>query len=310
MGCAAIWEWAASPAQELAARLPAPRGSAFLRGKALWGAALGILICVSACGAKTGLFGESLEVLEGLPDCQAEGETRECRSVCGAGVETCIEGEWQLCDAERPKPPKLKAVVRDFRDAHPDFEQHDGFSGRDLGIVQFDLGADDKPVYAGNPNTPSTTSRRAFDQWYHESDESIALSTEIELAPDPNDPELYVFQNSAFFPVDDQGFGNQGRPHNYHFTLELRTAFRYVGGETFAFSGDDDLWVFINRRLAIDIGGRHTQLSDKVNLDEVAEYLALELGETYPLHLFFAERHTVSSNFNIATTIAEFEFCD
>ncbi len=266
--------------------------------------------CALACGAKSGLEPVDFEPLEVLPDCLVEGETRACQSICGMGEETCIDGQWVECDAQKPKPPRLDAVVRDFRDEHPDFEQPSGGSILDLGIVEFELGADDKPVYAGNPNTRTTTGKREFDEWYRDTDSNTRLTTDIQLSPSPEDPLLFVYENSAFFPIDGQGFGNEGRGHNYHFTVEVSTAFRYIGGEVFEFTGDDDLWVFINRRLAIDIGGRHAKLSGSVSLDEAADELQLEKGEIYPLHLFFAERHTVASNFNIKTTIAEFEFCE
>jgi fibro-slime domain-containing protein len=225
-------------------------------------------------------------------------------------MEECVDGEWALCDAPRPRPPELRAIVRDFTDDHPDFERRDNSGGLDVGMVEFELGLDDKPVYAGDPTTPTTSGKENFDMWYRDVPENRRLTTTIQLLPREDEPEIFVYNDRSFFPIDDQGFGNQGRSHNYHFTLEVQTAFRYVGEETFTFSGDDDLWVFINRRLAIDIGGLHVQLTRSVDLDEMADELEIEIGEVYPLHLFFAERHTIASNFNINTTIAEFEFCD
>lgn len=264
-------------------------------------------LATTACGGRTEPLAEKAQTLEPYPECRVEGEVRECSSICGTGVETCVDGKWRNCSARRPKPPTLKATVRDFSDTHPDFEQI-GIEGRlDLGIVDFDLDADDKPVYMGQPKTPTTSGKQYFDMWFHDAPENVTLQTEIELERSASDPNLYVYENNAFFPIDDQGLGNQGRSHNYHFTLELATRFRYIGGETFSFSGDDDLWVFINRRLAIDLGGRHDTLSDAVNLDEKAEFLQIEPEQDYPLHLFFAERHTVGSHFNIHTTIAEFD---
>jgi fibro-slime domain-containing protein len=162
----------------------------------------------------------------------------------------------------------------------------------------------------------TTSGAENFTSWYrddrnaNEALNSFRLELEIELLPSARDPNLFVYESNEFFPIDGQGFGDAGYQHNYHFTLEVRTAFRYQGGETFSFTGDDDLWVFINRRLAIDLGGVHASMSDLVRLDDDAGVLGLERGQVYPLHLFFAERHVYGSNFNLSTTIAEFELCE
>ena len=68
-------------------------------------------------------------------------------------------------------------------------------------------------------------------------------------------------------------------------------------------SSDDDLWVFINGRLAIDLGGVHGQMSEEANLDALSSYLGITTGNKYTLDFFFAERHTVESHFRIETTI-------
>jgi fibro-slime domain-containing protein len=273
--------------------------------------AFAALLC--ACGAKTDLHRDGPKGLPHLPECTEEGALRECQSICGLGQETCFGGRWRFCSAEEPRPPHLEAVVRDFRASHPDFEPTG--EGYDPGIVAFDLGPDDKPVYASATSTRTTSGAANFDTWYRDVNNvddalnSIRLDTQIELMPSPRDPDLFVYENSAFFPIDGEGYGDEGNPHNYHFTLEVSTAFRYKGGETFSFTGDDDLWVFINRRLAIDLGGVHASMSDVVRLDDDAKKLGLERGQVYPLHLFFAERHVYGSNFNVSTTIAEFELC-
>jgi fibro-slime domain-containing protein len=57
--------------------------------------------------------------------------------------------------------------------------------------------------------------------------------------------------------------------------------------------------VFINGKLVIDLGGVHGAESATVLLDS----LGLTRGSTYPLDLFFAERHVTGSHFRVDTSL-------
>jgi fibro-slime domain-containing protein len=261
--------------------------------------------CSNVCGDGTqacenGVFGR----------CEVPPKVVECQSVCGAGVERCENGEWSPCDAPQPNPPVLTAVVRDFKIEHPDFEMSTG-AGSEQGIVMEVLGDDGKPVYRGGYNpVHSTTGAENFLHWYNDvPGVNLWTAISLELAPSPRRVGFFLFADTSFFPIDGQLFGNESNAHNYHFTLETHATFKYIGGETFRFTGDDDMWVFVNRRLAIDLGGLHNPLSAEVSLDTLAPTHGLVIGETYPLDFFFAERHTVESNFTIETSIADVGAC-
>ena len=138
---------------------------------------------------------------------------------------------------------------------------------------------------------------------------NVRFDSELALKASPDEPDFFVYDNQRFFPIDGLGFGNEGNLHNYHFTLEGKLTFKYTGGERFSFTGDDDMWVFINRRLAINLGGLHQPQSASVLLDEHADELGIVHGETYPIQIFFAERHTVQSTFRLETSVADQGSC-
>jgi fibro-slime domain-containing protein len=204
---------------------------------------------------------------------------------------------------------ELRAVVRDFRSGekdgqpkHPDFENK---IATDPGIVATQLGSDLKPVYAGGTQG-TTTTKENFDQWYRDVPGiNITLEKTIPLSPDPARAGFWIYDSDAFYPLgNDEGWGNQYLDHNQDFTTEIHVSFPYKGGEVFTFRGDDDLFLFVNGRLAVDLGGVHDALTGTVDLDARAGELGLQVGKTYQMDIFQAERHCCQSTFHIETTLS------
>jgi fibro-slime domain-containing protein len=200
---------------------------------------------------------------------------------------------------------KLTAIIRDFTETHPDFERF-GVGAALQGIVQQQLGSDQKPIYAHPGPTAQTTGPVEFAQWYNDVvgvNMPIPLSIQFTRLASGG----FLYESAAFFPIDNQGLGNGPLqlflPRNFLFTTEIHTKFTYKGGERFTFRGDDDLWVFVNGRLAIDLGGLHPPLEAALDFDLQAVTLGLVRGSTYAMDIFHAERHTFDSNFRIETSI-------
>jgi fibro-slime domain-containing protein len=163
---------------------------------------------------------------------------------------------------------------------------------------------------AGSGISAGASSAANFAKWYVDSP-GYNLSQPFSLTLNETAPGsgMYSYASSSFFPIDGQLYGNQGRAHNYHFTLHLQGQLSFddltpgVGDHSFNFTGDDDLWVFVDGRRFIDLGGVHSASSGSFSEEDLIA-AGLTAGTAYSLDIFFAERHTTQSNFNITTSFA------
>ena len=101
------------------------------------------------------------------------------------------------------------------------------------------------------------------------------------------------------------GGTNNGSPgqRNFFFCFESHANFTYERGQEFFFSGDDDVWIFINNRLVLDLGGVHSAVPGYVKLDTIKTPARLEEGKEYPIDIFFCERNLNQSNIRITTNM-------
>ena len=99
----------------------------------------------------------------------------------------------------------------------------------------------------------------------------------------------FQYSNEMFFPLDGlpNTWGNTPTwTHNYGFTSAARTWFQYSGVSGLTFVGDDDVWVFVNKKLAVDLGGTHQRRTGSVTLDAanghgyVCDFVAPGTGAT------------------------------
>jgi fibro-slime domain-containing protein len=195
----------------------------------------------------------------------------------------------------------LTGTIRDFKPSywpggHPDFESTIG--GLQTGAVASILGLDGLPVFTG-AGIPGYTTQANFDKWWRDDPSNMKATYGITL-DDTGHPGVYTYSSNAFFPIDGQLFGNLPIFHNYDFTYHISTTLGFSGGETLTFTGDDDLWVFINGQLAVDIGGIHPATIQSITLNPGD--FGMTAGNNYSFDIFYAERHILDAAFRMDIT--------
>lgn len=132
-------------------------------------------------------------------------------------------------------------------------------------------------------------------------DDDPFSADQLEAAQVPSTP-AGLYDASGTWPWDVDAAGNKVK-HNFSFTGEFRYWFKYDATKNFtlSFVGDDDVWVFINRKLAVDLGGIHTPVQGSVTLDAAAaaKLGGLHSGTVYEIAVFQTERQTTCSSYKL-----------
>lgn len=121
---------------------------------------------------------------------------------------------------------------------------------------------------------------------------------------------------SGFYPLENLGYEQPGLltatskvnngAKNGGFTLRGESQFVYNKASKlyFTFTGDDDVYMYINGTLALDLGGAHGRNKKTVNLNDLdATKYGLKEGQVATFTFFYMERCSDASTFGIKTNM-------
>ncbi|XP_071956897.1 uncharacterized protein [Antedon mediterranea] len=222
----------------------------------------------------------------------------------------------------------LSFTYYDFRVSHPDF------TATQKSLIT-------NPEYVSSPyggwlvisDNPSGDS---FSEWFRDNSKNYVIEgtrTIPWLNTSSLDDPIHRYYTDEYFPVDGLGYASEGQRdcdfflHNFGFTSVLRTGIVFQGTETITLGGGDELWLYINKVLVIQVlvggatdpdycksiqlsnanGGGYVTPQEGTIIDGVCvttgyvnserAYLDLTVGVTYRFDMFLTEREPCISKF-------------
>ena len=232
----------------------------------------------------------------------------------------------------------ITGVVHDFKSGHPDFYNGmAGAQGHIVGNVMNNLNSSGRPARGGgssvgylvtkqwcdsqgNPIAPNmfgtatgdvagTTgpaknggiySAQSYDQWFADV-MGANLSAPSTITLTKNSDDVWEYHTNDIHPIDNLMFGNEGKKHNNNYTYSITAQFTHHAGEHrfVEFKGDDDVWVYIDGKLAMDLGGLTAGVKQYLDVDR----LSLSDGQQHTLNFFYAQRQENRTVFNLRTNL-------
>ncbi len=160
---------------------------------------------------------------------------------------------------------------------------------------------DDRSGIFGAPGNGAITDADSFNEWYrYTPGTNLEKPHGVVLERDPNG--VYSFETDRFYPVDGELYGNEGEANNSYFTYSISATGIYTActDQFIEIQSSDDVWVYINGELVIDIGGVRTPSAQYFALDR----LNLADDEEFQIDVFYANRgRAPDSVFRLRTNI-------